>query len=140
MVEADVEASEIKVYGSVTGNLVGIGELRDPLRRDEARELDALQARGGERVREAELVAQEHGGALVLEAVAERDLVEGNLGRERVEEAHAHSAVLIEYELRSARFMPSKAIGYSPLKHAWQKPFASPFSPATEVSMPSSER
>ena len=46
--------------------------------RDEARDLDALEPGSDERVDEAELAAERHRRPLVLQAVARRDLVDGD--------------------------------------------------------------
>ncbi len=58
------------------GQLLGVGELGHPLGRDEAGDLDALQARGAQRLDEAALAVEGDQRRLVLEAVAGADLVD----------------------------------------------------------------
>src|SRR5207245_464997 len=55
-----------------------VGELRDPARRDEARELDAAEAGVGEEAGERDLVFGGDEGRLVLEAVSKSDLVDAD--------------------------------------------------------------
>jgi hypothetical protein len=69
--------------------VVGVGELWDPLGGNEARDLDTSKASGHERVDQAQLLAQGDREALVLETVARRDFVKGNSIGKLFEEAHA---------------------------------------------------
>ena len=57
-------------------HVAGVGELRDPLRVDEAGDLDVREAGRGERVDHGDLVAGGDRPRLVLQAVARADLVD----------------------------------------------------------------
>jgi hypothetical protein len=57
-----------------------VRELRDPLRRHEARDLDVANSRRDQRVDEADLLAGRDLAGLVLQAVARPDLVDRGFG------------------------------------------------------------
>ncbi len=64
--------------GEPPGDLLRVGEGRDPFRRDEARGLDAREARLGQRPDEGELAVGRDDAGLVLQAVARPHLVDGD--------------------------------------------------------------
>lgn len=88
------ERAEGHPFGSlsVPGDFVRVGQLRDPLRRDEARYLDALAAAGAERGDEPKLAMKGNRRPLVLQAVARRNLVNRSVIRKRRTKRGAHGS------------------------------------------------
>ena len=75
----------------LAGQLVGVGELRDPARRDEARDLDALEPGGDQRLDQAQLAHGADRGRLVLQPVARADLVDRDAIRKVLRTVDPHA-------------------------------------------------
>jgi hypothetical protein len=70
-------------------HLARIGQLRNPLRIDEAGDLDGAQAAARKRVDERDLVRRRHQAGLVLQAIAWPHLEEDDVGRQMIEHGDA---------------------------------------------------